>query len=327
MKSANEMFKSIMNNEETNTEENNESDINIEINVIQKENEIEEEVNEINEQEREVDNDISVKENIEENIKEAEMLINILRTEGINQLSLNIISTNKLYTDIWKLRLPSVESLDTVGMNRYQAEQLANALEGFLDKAKSGLKKVGRHLFESANKLIKKQENRIEQKRNRSLTIIEKIENLVKHDDSLRKLLKPDIDDENKEYQFYSLSSIDNIIKIIKKFISNGKSFGPNLNFSNKQELNKVFNPEKSNFNATDIVRDILQGRRCKFFEKAESISLNANDLISQYEKMNDSNGDVFINNTRIILNGIVLIWNNYISMASVALRLIHYGK
>lgn len=136
MKSALERFNSIMNGEDLDAEA---PSIDVEINVIQKEIEAEDMADDINTASNDIDDTVDTAEQVEEAVDEAEMLVKILKEDGINPLALKILSTNKVYTNVWNIALPSTESLDTTGNNRRQAEQIATALEASIAGAKKGL--------------------------------------------------------------------------------------------------------------------------------------------------------------------------------------------
>lgn len=153
LKSAAERLSATLNGEDFDQET---PSIDVEINVIQKEVEAEEAADDYNETSSELDSVSETINQAEDVVEQTEMLINILRTDGINPTALKIISSNPVYTNTWKIGLPSCESLDTVGTNRTQAEQIAASLEakkeGAIEKVKSLYRKVIDYLKELIQK-------------------------------------------------------------------------------------------------------------------------------------------------------------------------------
>ena len=78
-------------------------------------------------------------------------VLDILENYGLSKISLKVLSTNKLYTDIWKLELPSVESLDSVGSNKSYANSAIEAISDKLGKVWNGIRKGAEWL---KNKII-----------------------------------------------------------------------------------------------------------------------------------------------------------------------------
>lgn len=86
-----------------------------------------------------IDEDIAVYDNAQKNIEEAEMLIDVLKNNGVSPLAIKIISSNSLYTDVWKIHLPSAESLDIKSNNQKIADEIADMLRKKIELAYAGL--------------------------------------------------------------------------------------------------------------------------------------------------------------------------------------------
>ena len=179
LRSSAECFNSIMNGE--GLDEDTPS-IDVEINVIQKEVEAEESASELNSEEQKV---LKLLDNIDTAcniVDEAEMLINILKEDGINPLALKILSTNKIYTDVWKIGFPSTESLDVVGSNKYQADQIAAALEEKKKETDNIVVRMWRRLMEIIKSLVNKWFGKAEEKALKLEEIINKLKNVKEKD-------------------------------------------------------------------------------------------------------------------------------------------------
>ena len=172
LRSSAECFNSIMNGE--GLDEDTPS-IDVEINVIQKEVEAEESASELNSEEQKV---LKLLDNIDTAcniVDEAEMLINILKEDGINPLALKILSTNKIYTDVWKIGFPSTESLDVAGANRQQAEMIIAGLEEAKQKAEGGINKAIKYLMEKLQQFVDKFYDRTEKYAKQCDALIDRI--------------------------------------------------------------------------------------------------------------------------------------------------------
>lgn len=74
---------------------------------------------------------------MDENLTDAEKVMNILRKYGIDRVALKILCSSKLYKDVWKIVMPSVEGL---GTNTESANELADILESKIPDARANLK-------------------------------------------------------------------------------------------------------------------------------------------------------------------------------------------
>lgn len=133
IRSAREQYRSLMNGEDDAPM--------VDIDIIVKNEEDVAEAEELTREGEEIEADIQASEDAEAqaeaDIEEAEMLVKMLRRDGLHPSVLKIIRARPLYRDIWNIPMPGAESLDVTGRNDVQAKQLADAIqarvEGFTE--------------------------------------------------------------------------------------------------------------------------------------------------------------------------------------------------
>ena len=154
---------------------------------------------------------INLFENINIKIKDTKSLIYILKENGISPVALKVLSTNKLYTDIWNINLPSVESLDSVGSNKVYNNLIISQLENKISIAEEGLKNIFKKIKNSFSSLW----NKISKRK----IIIEKISKLwSKLRFNKSELDKTEIDKlNNTDDNYITLEEINNIHQLIKE--------------------------------------------------------------------------------------------------------------
>lgn len=125
IRSAREQYRSLMNGEDDAPM--------VDIDIIVKNEEDVAEAEELTREGEEIEADIQASEDAEAqaeaDIEEAEMLVKMLRQDGLHPSVLKIIRARPLYRDIWNIPMPGAESLDVTGRNDVQARQLADAIQ------------------------------------------------------------------------------------------------------------------------------------------------------------------------------------------------------
>lgn len=125
IRSAREQYRSLMNGEDDAPM--------VDIDIIVKNEEDVAEAEELTREGEEIEADIQASEDAEAqaeaDIEEAEMLVKMLRRDGLHPNVLQIIRARPLYRDIWNIPMPGAESLDVTGRNDVQARQLADAIQ------------------------------------------------------------------------------------------------------------------------------------------------------------------------------------------------------
>lgn len=205
--SATERFNAIMNGEDFESEST--PNIDVEINVIQKEIEAEEAVDEVNDVQNEMEDTADTTEQVEDAVDEAEMLVKILRSDGIDPISLKILSTNRTYTDIWKITMPSTESLDVHGTNKRAAEQLAVALESRIEAAREGIKSIYNNMVDKLGTFWEKIKNAILSNKKRVEAMRSKVNGLELDSEKC----------ESKKAKGYDLATTQGLAKIVSDMV------------------------------------------------------------------------------------------------------------
>ena len=320
--STHEFFNAIMNGEDFDNQECTTPDIDVEINIIQKEID----AKEFNEAISDAECLSEAVDKSEDAIEEAEMLINILRNDGVNPLVIKILSSRKIYTSMLDLRLPSIESLDTVGTNRYQAELLANSLEGLLNKIKDRVTNAVKSASDKLQFAIRKfslssetNNKKIQELQNKINAIPKGVFNDIKDGEitilsidemsKAGKLL-------NKVNSYKWDSTFDKIKTTIKTVLSSAarkisravfkdsKAFQSILEIINESEF------ENSSVDIKEIANDLKKGKSSIYyktassaFEMSKSIANNFSKIVSDVLKKIDKANDISQVDKNIIKN------------------------
>lgn len=170
--SGNERFNAIMNGEDIDAEG---PSIDVEINVIEKEAEVDESVEEMNEVDSQLNALLDTMHRVSNALDQADMVVDILLTDGINPVALKILSANRIFSDVWNIHLPSTESLDVVGANRFQAEMIAAAIEEKEEKAEGWLTKLWNGFIEWLKKKFGLFADKAEEKAEKIEEVIAKV--------------------------------------------------------------------------------------------------------------------------------------------------------
>lgn len=274
-----ERFQKYMNENNDINENNKEcdkSDIDVEINIIQRECEAEELINRENEISNKLNINLDTLEKVYDKIYETSCLIDILRKNGLNPLALKVINTNKLYTDIWRIILPSAESLQINSNNQEIANRIADTLEekikvaneGILDVF-SGIKDAMVDLFDWIGDFFRSAEEKINR-------MADKVNGLDLNDEKLRmKMVKYwDL----RSVKDYTEEAID-VITTTDEFVSDAKSgkindqLGEKINaFINKSKM-KAFKEEKKERPLIEVADDIIKGKEGEYFKSVYELN------------------------------------------------------
>lgn len=148
MKSAIERFNLVMNGEDL---DNEGPSIDVEINVIEKEAEAADDAAEMNALLNDIRYSLDAVDATFKNIELNDTICSIIEKDGLTPTALKVLSTNKLYTNVWNIELPSVESLDSVGNNKAAVESVLSKAKDWSKKGAKGLGNAGIYIW---NKLI-----------------------------------------------------------------------------------------------------------------------------------------------------------------------------
>ena len=258
--SAMERFQAVMNGEDIDADT---PSIDVEINVIQKEIEAEEQADEGNEIQNDIEDAADTAEQVEDAVDEAEMLVKILKSDGIDPIALKIISANSLYTNIWRIPMPSTESLDNYGVNRRQAEQLAAALEVSISGAMQGLKNIYEKTKDSLDRLWDWFARAWRDNQKTIETLRGKVVGMAVNEEKAEK----------KKVKGYDLAAMQDMNKVVNDMI---KLTLPDENGKGASRFNTAYQS--------------LEDRIMKFFSESAQTEINVSDIV----KSITSEGDKF---------------------------------
>lgn len=277
MKTPFERLEAILNNKNFENEDSNISDIDVEINIIQKECEHEELIETGNEISNSIDEDIEIVDRVQDQIEEAQMIVDILRKDGISPLALKILLTRHVYIDAWKIGLPSIESLNISSNNQAIANNIADTLEIKINKAHMGLEGVWESIKEKTNDFLNWLGDFFRNTEEKVNRMANKLSNIQVDNDKLKlKILKYwDLDSVKK----YTEKALD-VVTTANKLVVNASTgqvtneLGEKIKkFINKNEINS-FKKQKTQKPLTEVADDILQGTDGEYYKAV--IQLNS---------------------------------------------------
>ena len=216
----------------------------------------------------EIDEDISIADNIQDRINEAEMIVGILQNDGISSIAIKILSTNSTYTDIWRINLPSVESLNG-NNNKILADQVANNIQNKIEKAHAGLEGLWKKIKEKTSAFwdwFTDLFRNMEEKVNR---MADKVSGIELDEDKVR----------NRMVRYWDVSLIEeytqeaiDVIRSSDELIIDPKSgkvsneLGSKIRrFIRRSKISEL-REEKTKKPLSDIADDIARGRQGEFY-------------------------------------------------------------
>lgn len=274
------LFQAIMNGEDTLPDD---IDISVEINVIEKECEAIDNAEHLNEVSEDLKDDLDVSEKVEEQVQEAEMLIKILRTDGISPIALRILSTNQTYTDVWKVGLPSVESLSVSDNNQIIANQIADVLQIKVNKAYEGLSDLWDSIVNRASLFFTSFLNLFRNSEKAVTAFAKKVEGITLNEEKINSKQVKYWDLETvKSYTQEALDTLTATDKIVVD-LETGKAsneLGEKVEaFIDKQKI-KDFKKEKTKKPIADVAEDIIKGTQGEFYKTV----ITLNNLVNAYK-------------------------------------------
>lgn len=242
---------------------------------------------EIQDQQNEINNDINdivdTSSQVQDKIEEAEMLIKILREDGIAPSLIKFLSINKTYINLWQLKLPAIESLNVTTNN----QRLANILADQLEKKILNANKALEGLWDT----IKEKIDRIGDIFRSNITIAEKLHNQA---------ITMNIDEEKvntsevKALTFKDMQYIEKMLnELINLKVPSSSSFSTNkkeIDTFNK-DFDKIYNKVKDEYlglnpntnsyktiKVKEIVNDITS-KNDKYFKLVTDLKANEEAL------------------------------------------------
>ena len=240
----------------------------------------------------------------------AERVIKVLREDGIDPIALKILCSNKLYTDIWNIVLPSTESLKTDGNNQLVANHLADMLELKMKNAYSasseGIVNKIKNLWDKFKDLFKSNE--------------EKIESLYS------KLVEIDIDDEkckDKVIEAFDYTAMKNFEMLLDKLKASKDSISSkkyNEIRKIKSDISTLMHEGKTKIKINDIAKD-MTSKNDKYYKIVNNLK-ESEYVIKKWSTtyVNTQPGIIVPIKISEAIDCVSIMQKNYIQLASTVL-------
>lgn len=241
---------------------------------------------------------VNLIDDVSNKIDETKSVINILHTYGLTKNSLKVLYTNKLYTDVWKLDLPAVESLSSISYNKEIANQLIEQLEYKVDIANEGLKE----LFTKAKNAFKIITNKFTSKFKSNLKkitaigkLFNKLHSKVNEVPKVVKAKLPKKENIKEAINLVKELDIDNAASVIKA----------------KEVVSKLKDVE----DGSKIAEDLSKGTNGDYYKNIIELTKHADKLVDITNKLDDSKESInTLNSIKAVLASVGTIQQTYIT-------------